>query len=148
MENSNVDILLAEDTASDAEMTIRALKKGKVIHQVVHVWDGKEAFDFLMGKGEFAGRDTSKKPKVILMDLKMPRVTGLELLRLIKQEPSTRNIPVVVLTSSKEDPDMVECYALGVNSYIIKPVGLDAFTTVVSELGLYWMMHNQLPSET
>jgi len=142
---NDVDILLVEDTASDAELTIRALKKGSAAYRIVHLWDGKEAFDFLMGIGSYKDRDVNVTPRVILMDLKMPRVTGVQLLALIKQEKALRTIPIVILTSSKEDPDMEACYNLGINSYIVKPVGFDDFTNAVSTLGLYWMNHNEVP---
>jgi len=144
--NMEVEILLAEDTPSDAEMTIRAIRKNKVINKIIHVSDGKEAIDFLFGQGEFVGRDIRRKPKVIILDLKMPKLNGIEVLARIKADELTRKIPVVVLTSSKEDPDIENCYSLGVNSYIVKPVAFDDYTKVVSDLGLYWTLHNQTPA--
>jgi len=143
--NTEAEILLAEDTPSDAEMTIRAIRKSKVNNKIIHVSDGKEAIDFLFGLGEFTGRDVRHKPKVIILDLKMPKVNGIEVLARIKSDDLTRKIPVVVLTSSKEDPDIENCYSLGVNSYIVKPVAFDDYTKVVSDLGLYWILHNQSP---
>lgn len=144
MITGNVDILLVEDKRSDAEMTIRAIRKNSAASVIVHLKDGKQAVDFLFGKGEYAGRDTNQKPKVILMDLKMPKLTGVEVLKIIKADELTKKIPVVVLTSSKEDPDIEQCYLLGVNSYIVKPIAIDDFIKVVSDLGLYWTLHNQI----
>jgi two-component system response regulator len=143
---TEIEILLAEDKLSDAEMTIRAIRKNKIGNSIIHVKDGKAVLDFLFGEGEFSGRDTSKKPKVILLDLKMPKLNGIEVLKHIKQNDLTKKIPVVVLTSSKEDPDIEQCYLLGVNSYIVKPVLFEEFIKVVSDLGLYWILHNQSPS--
>jgi CheY-like chemotaxis protein len=145
MKNTEVEILLVEDLRSDAEMTIRAITKSNITNRIVHLKDGQEAMNFLFGIGEFEGRDVTKKPKVILLDLKMPKVDGIKLLERIKAEDLTRHIPVVVLTSSKEHPDIERCYALGVNSYIVKPVASIDFIQVVSSLGLYWVLHNQVP---
>ena len=146
MPYTEVEILLVEDKRSDAEMTIRAIRKNNIGNHITHLKDGKEALDFLFGSGEFEGRDTKKMPKVILMDLKMPKVNGIEVLRQIKANDLTKKIPVVVLTSSKENPDIQECYALGVNSYIVKPVVFADFMKVVSDLGMYWILHNQSPT--
>ncbi len=140
-----VEILLVEDTRSDAEMTMRAIRKNGVANKIIHVEDGAEALDFLSGTGKYQGRDTHNLPKVILLDLKMPRVSGVELLKVLKEDDRTRTIPVVVLTSSKENPDIEKCYALGVNSYIVKPVASEEFMNVVAHLGLYWILHNQVP---
>jgi two-component system, response regulator len=145
MENIEVEILLVEDNPSDAEMTIRALKKNNLANKIVHLKDGSEALDFFFGHGQFEGRNTANKPKVVLLDLKMPKVDGIEVLRKVKSSELTKMIPVVVLTSSKEDPDIQACYDLGVNSYIVKPVGFDSFIKAVSELGLYWLLLNQSP---
>ena len=144
--NTDVEILLAEDKLSDAEMTIRAIRKNKMANTIVHVKDGKAVLDFLFGEGEFANRDITRKPKVILLDLKMPKLNGIEVLKRIRENEHTKTIPVVVLTSSKEDPDIQECYRLGVNSYIVKPVMFEEFMKIVSELGLYWIFHNQPPT--
>jgi len=144
--NTDAEILLAEDTPSDAEMTIRAIRKSKIGNNIIHVSDGKEAIDFLFGQGEFSGRDISRKPKVIILDLKMPKLNGIEVLERIKADHHTKKIPVVVFTSSKEDPDIESCYLLGVNSYIVKPVAFNDYTKVVSDLGLYWILHNQSPA--
>jgi two-component system, response regulator len=143
---SEVEILLIEDSMNDAEMTIRALKKHNIANNLIHLKDGAQALDFLFAKGEFSGRDISRKPKVILLDLKMPKVDGIEVLSTIKADERTKQIPVVVLTSSKEHPDVEQCYKLGVNSYIVKPVEFDSFLKAVSNLGLYWMLLNHTPA--
>jgi two-component system, response regulator len=145
MTNSEIEILLVEDNMNDAELTIRALTKNKITNKIFHVKNGASALEFLFGKGEFEGRNTNNKPKVILLDLKMPKVDGLEVLKKIKADELTKKIPVVVLTSSKENPDIETAYALGANSYIVKPVEFDGFAKAVSELGLYWLLHNQSP---
>ena len=137
-----VEILLIEDSMNDAEMTIRALKKHNIANNLIHLKDGAQALDFLFAMGEFSGRDIMQKPKVILLDLKMPKVDGIEVLARIKSDERTKQIPVVVLTSSKEHPDVEQCYKLGVNSYIVKPVEFDSFLKAVTNLGLYWMLLN------
>jgi two-component system response regulator len=141
--NTEIEILLAEDSLSDAEMTILAIRKNNIKTKIIHVKDGKEAIDFLFCDGEYASRSIMNKPKVILLDLKMPKLSGLEVLERIKKDELTKKIPVVVLTSSNEDSDIEHCYTLGVNSYIVKPVGFEDFTKTVSTMGLYWIMHNQ-----
>jgi two-component system, response regulator len=143
--NYEVEILLVEDNMSDAELTIRALKKHHMVNNLVHLKDGAEALDFIFGQGEYAGRPMESTPKVILLDLKMPKINGLEVLEKLKADERTKKIPVVVLTSSKEDPDIQLCYSLGVNSYVVKPVDFDSFIKAVSDLGLYWMLLNQPP---
>lgn len=145
MNNGEVEILLVEDNMSDAELTIRALKKKNLANSLIHLKNGAEALDFIFARGAYAGRDPYKMPKFILLDLKMPKIDGLEVLAKIRAEERTRNIPVVVLTSSTEDPDIDACYALGVNSYIVKPVEFENFSRAVSELGLYWLVLNQVP---
>jgi len=140
-----IEVLLVEDNTSDAEMTIRALKKNNLANRLLHVKDGAEALDFLFAEGEYAGRHLENTPKLILLDLKMPKITGIEVLQKIKVDPRTKKIPVVVLTSSKEDPDIKECYRLGVNGYVVKPVEFDHFHKAISDLGLYWMIVNQPP---
>jgi two-component system, response regulator len=143
---NTVEILLIEDNMNDAELTIRALKKKKLANNLVHLKDGAEALDFIFAKGEYADRDIMSTPKVILLDLKMPRIDGIEVLQKIRADERTQKIPVVVLTSSKEDPDVDRCYRLGVNSYIVKPVDFDNFLEAVSQLGLYWLLLNHPPS--
>lgn len=143
--NDGVEILLVEDNASDAELTIRALKKQNLANNLIHLKNGAEALDFIFARGVYADRDMFDTPKVILLDLKMPKVDGLEVLAKIRGDERTKKIPVVVLTSSKEDPDIDACYALGVNSYIVKPVEFDNFLKAVSDLGFYWLLLNQPP---
>ncbi|HBC87742.1 MAG TPA: two-component system response regulator [Lentisphaeria bacterium] len=140
-----VEILLVEDNPRDVEMTLRALKKRNLANKVMVVNDGVEALDFIFSKGKYEGRSLANGPKVVLLDLKLPKVSGLEVLKKIKSDESTRIIPVVVLTSSQEEKDLVESYKLGVNSYITKPVDFDKFLDSVGELGLYWLLINKPP---
>lgn len=142
---SEVEIVLVEDNASDAELTIRALKKKNLANNLIHLKNGADALDFIFARGQYTGRDPRRTPKVILLDLKMPKVDGLEVLTRIRADERTKQIPVVVLTSSKEDPDIKACYELGVNSYIVKPVEFDKFLQAVSDLGFYWLLMNQVP---
>lgn len=144
MENS-IEILLVEDNLSDAELTIRALKKRNLANNLIHLKNGAEALDFVFGLGAYEGRNLDNHPKLILLDLKMPKINGMEVLAKIKADDRTKKIPVVVLTSSKEDPDVSECYRLGANSYIVKPVEFDNFLQAVTELGLYWIVLNHPP---
>lgn len=143
-----VEILLVEDNPTDAELTVRALKKSNLANNLVWVKDGAEALDFIFATGAYSERKVANGPKVILLDLRLPKVDGMEVLRRIKNDERTRTIPVVVLTSSKEDRDVVESYQFGVNSYITKPVEFDEFAKTVSELGLYWLLVNRPPSIT
>jgi len=145
MENSEVEILLVEDDIDDAEMTMHAMRKFNLANKLIHVTDGEEAMDFLLGKRKFIGRDVTLKPRLILLDLKMPKMDGMEVLEVIKSNSDTKKIPVVILTSSKEDPDVTRCYELGANGYIVKPVEFDSFIKTVSELGMYWMLLNHAP---
>lgn len=145
MEYSQVEILLVEDNIDDAEMTIDALSKSNLANKLIHMADGEEALDFLFGTGKFIGRDVNLKPRLILLDLKMPKVDGIEVLERVKSNDATKKIPVVILTSSKEDPDVNRCYGLGANSYIVKPVDFENFIKAVSELGMYWMLLNHPP---
>ena len=146
MEVTHLEIILIEDNPSDAELTIRALKKNNLINNIVHLKDGVEALDFMFCEGQYAERKHSENPKAILLDLKMPKVNGIEVLRRLKSDSRTKTIPVVVLTSSNEDPDVAICYELGVNSYIVKPVGFENFTSAVAQLGFYWLLLNQPPA--
>ena len=143
MNYEKVEILLVEDNPHDAEMTIRALKKVNLANKLIHVKDGAEALDFVFAKGSFAGRQIENKPKVILLDIKMPKVDGIEVLRQIKSNDDTKAIPVVIMTSSKEEQDIITSYNLGVNSYVVKPVDFEGFAKAVSELGFYWLITNQ-----
>ena len=145
MNLNEIEILLVEDNPTDAELTIRALKKKNLTNNLEWVKDGAEALDFLFATGKYADRSTEDLPKLVLLDLRMPKVDGLEVLQKIKADDRTRKIPVVVLTSSKEDKDIVESYKLGVNSYVSKPVEFDEFTEAVSTLGLYWILLNKPP---
>lgn len=146
VEHDDVDILLIEDTDSDAELAMRALRKRGLANKLVWLTDGAQALDFVFGQGEFAGRTAEQHPKVILLDLRLPKVSGIEVLRRLKSDTRARTIPVVVVTSSKEDADLNECYALGVNSYISKPVEFDEFTKAVGDLGFYWLLVNRRPN--
>ena len=143
MNYDNIEILFAEDGIDDAILTIRALEKAGFTNRLHHVKDGAEAIDFLYCKGEYSSRNFSEKPKLILLDLKMPKVSGLQVLEKVKSDPALKSIPVVILTSSQEDPDMAKCYALGANSYIVKPVDSNKFLGSIKEIGLYWMSLNQ-----
>jgi CheY-like chemotaxis protein len=141
-----VEILLVEDSPTDRELTLRALEKAKVANRIEIARDGEEALDFLFGRGAFAGRAGDEPPRLVLLDLKLPKVDGLEVLQRLKEDPKTRPIPVVVLTSSREQCDIVESYNLGVNSYIVKPVEFEGLMAAVRELGMYWLLLNQVPS--
>jgi two-component system response regulator len=145
MNPNQVEILLVEDNPNDAELTLYALKKYNVANHIDIARDGAEALDYVFCTGAYAHRRIENGPKVVLLDLKLPKVDGLEVLRRIKADPRTRTIPVVVLTSSREERDIVESYQLGVNSYIVKPVDFEQFTEAVRQLGLYWMLLNQSP---
>ncbi|HXB41631.1 MAG TPA: response regulator [Bacteroidia bacterium] len=138
-----VEILFAEDSMDDAALTIRALKKNGLANNLYHVKDGAAALDFIYCKGEYATRSNKETPKLILLDLKMPKVSGFEVLEKVKSDPNFKLIPIVVLTSSKEDPDIKRCLELGVNSYIVKPVDTDNFFQAIKELGMYWIILNQ-----
>jgi len=140
-----IDILLVEDSPEDVEMTLRAFKKQNLINKVHVVEDGEQALDYIFAKGKYEDRDFNNKPKVILLDLKLPKVDGMEVLRTIRGDDRTKFIPVVILTSSQEEKDIMESYKLGVNSYITKPVEFNKFVETVSELGLYWLLLNKPP---
>jgi len=140
-----VEILLVEDNPSDAELALYALKQHNLANNIQVVSDGAAALDFIFCAGDYAGRRMEDSPKVVLLDLKLPKVDGLEVLRRIKADPRTRALPVVALTSSREERDIVESYRLGVNSYIVKPVDFEQFTEAVRQLGLYWVLLNEPP---
>jgi two-component system, response regulator len=137
-----VEVLLVEDNPRDSELTLRTLRKRNLANNIVHVKDGQQALEWLFGTGAYEGRDPNACPKLVMLDLKLPKVDGLEVLRAIRGDKRTCLIPVVVLTSSREDRDVVESYKLGVNSYIVKPVNFDNFSTAVAELGHYWLLVN------
>jgi two-component system response regulator len=143
MDDNIIEILLVEDNPHDAELTIRTLKKVHLANKLTHVKDGAEALDFIFSRGAYAGRNINEKPKVILLDIKMPKVDGIEVLRQIKSNPDTKTIPVVIMTSSKEEQDIITSYKLGVNSYVVKPVDFDGFAKAVADLGFYWLITNQ-----
>ena len=138
-------ILLVEDNPDDVELNLRALRKHNITNQIVVMKDGAEALDYLFGAGGYLGRDTSEVPTLILLDLKLPKVGGLEVLRRLRKDPRTKLIPVVVLTSSAEEKDVIESYSLGCNSYVRKPVNFAEFADAVRQLGLYWLLINESP---
>jgi len=143
--SSYINLLMLEDNPNDAELTMRALKKHHLANKVHLVKDGAEALDFIYAEGEYSERELENQPKVILLDLKLPKVDGLEVLKRLKEDEQTKMIPVVMLTSSKEEEDIVKSYNLGVNSYIVKPVEFDKFMASVEKLGLYWLLLNKSP---
>jgi two-component system response regulator len=140
-------ILLVEDNPDDEALTIRALKRNKIGNAVVIARDGEEALDYVFGRRAYAGRDVGALPQLILLDLKLPKVDGLEVLRIIRADERTRRVPIVILTSSKEDADLLDGYERGANSYVRKPVDFDAFTDAVRQLGLYWLILNESPPD-
>jgi len=142
---SEVEILLVEDNPNDAELTLRAFAKNHITNRLIHVSNGKEALDFIFARGEFQGRRVEDTPKVVLLDLQLPKINGLEVLKEIRSDPRTSFIPVVILTTSKEESDLLTSYRLGVNSYIVKPVDFQKFIQSVKDIGLYWLLLNQVP---
>jgi two-component system response regulator len=147
MNPNSVEILLVEDNITDAELTIRELKKHNMANNLIHLKDGEEALDFIFATGKYANtREIQYPPKVVLLDIQMPKVNGIEVLEKIKTDPKTRSVPVVILTSSKENPDIQKCYDLGANSYIVKPVNFDGFAQAIKNLGFYWLLLNQAPT--
>jgi two-component system response regulator len=142
-----VEILLVEDSATDAEMTLRALRRNNLANRVHWVKDGEEALEYMFGTGAYAGRGQAGVPKLVMLDIKMPKVDGIEVLRRLKTEPATRAIPVVMMTSSNEERDVMASYKLGVNSYIVKPVEFETFLETVAKIGLYWVLTNRVPRE-
>jgi len=148
MEDLNaVEILIVEDNPQDAELTIRALRKNKLANKIHIAEDGAEALDFIFCDGKYSNRNFENPPKVIFLDLKLPKVNGLEVLQKIKLNPLTKSLPVVMITSSREDPDIKKAYELGVNSYVVKPVNFDEFLNAMSHTGLYWLLVNQTPTK-
>ena len=146
MNLNSVEILLVEDNINDAELTIRELKKQHLANNLFHVKDGEEALEFILATGKYEGiRSIDNPPKVVLLDIQMPKVNGIEVLQKIKSDERTRATPVVMLTSSKEDPDIQKCYKLGANSYIVKPVNFEGFAESIKNLGFYWLLLNQPP---
>ena len=144
MEDLNaVEILIVEDNPRDAELTLRALRKNKLANNILVAKDGAEALDFFFCRGKFKDRSITNPPKVVLLDLKLPKVSGLEVLESVKKDKRTSNIPVVVVTSSRQEPDMKKAYDLGVNSYVVKPVDFEQFVNAMSSLGLYWLLVNE-----
>ena len=143
--NQDVEILLVEDNPEEAQLTIRSLKKNNLANRLLHISDGAEALDFIFAREKYADRDIGNGLKLILLDLKLPKVDGLDILKAIKMFEQTKFIPVIVLTSSKEEKDIIASYQLGVNSYIVKPVNFDSFSKAVVELGMYWMLLNVPP---
>ncbi len=143
--NTQVEILLVEDNATDAELCIRTLKKSNLANRLVWVKDGAEALDFLFARGAYAGRVASIRPKVVLLDLRLPKVDGLEVIRKVRADGALKLLPIVVLTSSKEDRDVAEAYKLGANAFVSKPVEFEEFATKVAQLGLFWLLINKPP---
>jgi two-component system response regulator len=143
--NHEIEVLIVEDSPSDAEMTIRSLKKNNFANRLFHVHDGSEALDFIFGEGEYADGQSEHTLKLILLDLKMPKLSGKEVLMKIKADPRTMKIPVVMLTSSKQDPDIQECYELGANGYVVKPVEFAEFHKTITNIGLFWLLVNEPP---
>jgi len=146
MNHNSVEVLLVEDNIDDAELTIRELKKNNLANHMYHARDGEEALDFIFARGRFEGsRNVAYPPKMVLLDIKMPKMNGMEVLKEIKQHEQTKRTPVVILTSSKQDPDIQACYALGANSYLVKPVNFEKFAEAIKNLGFYWLLLNQQP---
>jgi two-component system response regulator len=142
-----VDILLVEDNPEDAELTIRAFKKHKITNRLIHLEDGVEALDYIFCRGKYSQREINDHPKVILLDMKLPKLNGLEVLRAIKSDIRTRTIPVVIVTSSSQDPDIKKAYEYEANSYVVKPVDFNSFVDAMSQLGFYWLLVNQGPDK-
>jgi len=144
-DSGDIEILLVEDSPTDLELALRVFKKHRIANRIEIARDGEEALDFLFGEGAHAGRGSIQIPKVILLDLKLPKIGGIEVLRRIKSDARTRTIPIVVLTSSREEKDLLESYRLGVNSYIVKPVDFDQFSDCLRDIGMYWLLSNAPP---
>ncbi len=146
MSAERVEMLLIEDNPDEAELTIRSLKKNNLANHLIHIDDGEKALDFIFSQGEYSNNTALMRPKLILLDLNLPKVDGLEILKRVKSDDRTKTIPVVVLTSSKEERDIIESYKLGVNGYIVKPVDFNSFTKAVADIGLYWLILNEPPA--
>lgn len=145
MDYNNIDIVFVDDNMDDATLTLHALKKGGLSNTIIHLKDGAEALNFMYAKDRFTSRDKTQYPKLILLDLKMPKISGIEVLEKLKSDSELKAVPVVILTSSKEDPDVKRCYELGANSYIVKPVESENFFWAIKELGFFWMILNHPP---
>ncbi|AWK07490.1 MULTISPECIES: response regulator [Flavobacterium] len=143
MDYEDIEILFAEDSMEDAMLTVRALNKSGFTNKLLHVKDGAEALDFLYCRGIYSKRNPKLHPKLLLLDLKMPKMSGMQVLEKVKSDDALKSIPIVILTSSQEDPDIAECYSLGANSYIVKPVDSNNFFNAIKELGMYWMILSQ-----
>ena len=144
-ETLEIEILLVEDNPDDLEMTLYALRKANLANHIQVARDGAEALEFIFCEGPHAGRKIENKPKIILLDLKLPKIDGMEVLQRVKSDPRTKAIPVIMMTSSREQKDVIESYSLGVNSYVVKPVNFEGFAAAVRELGMYWLLLNQPP---
>lgn len=144
MRPNEIEILLIEDNSDEAALTIRALRKQNLANKLLHIDDGEEALAFIFSEANYSGDTDTFRPKLILLDLKLPKVDGLQILKRLKEDERTRSIPVVILTSSKEETDIVEGYKYGANSYIVKPVNFESFSKVVAELGFYWVILNEI----
>lgn len=140
-----IDILFVEDSPIDAELTLLALKEENLANNVIWLQDGAQALDFIFAEGEYSNRGMDNQPKLILLDLKMPKVGGIDVVKRIRSDERTKSIPIVIMTSSKEEKDIVDTYKLGINSYIVKPVDFDKFTRSVKEIGFYWLLMNHSP---
>ena len=143
MEHEKYDIILVEDNPNDAELMVHSLKKNHLANKLIVLEDGEQALDYIFCKGQYAERDSDELPKVIFLDLKLPKVSGLEVLEQVKSNDKSNKIPIVIVTSSKEDPDIKAAYNLGANSYVVKPVGFDQFKETINQLGLYWLVINE-----
>jgi len=139
------EIVIVEDNPNDGELMIRSLKKNRLANNIIILKDGEQALDFIFCRGKYTGRDISESPKVMFLDLKLPKVDGLEVLKQMKTNEKTRKIPVIIVTSSKEDPDIATAYDLGANSYVVKPINFDSFIEKMSQIGLYWLAVNEKP---
>lgn len=145
MVTNAIEILLVEDNPNDAELTIRGLRKNKIANNILHISDGEKALEFFFAEGEYKGRNMNMPPKIVILDLKLPKVSGIEILQKVKSDERTKFIPIVVLTSSKEESDVVESYKYGANSYIVKPVDFNKFLEAIKHLGIYWLLLNEPP---